>query len=314
MRTDVEAYLRHANGIAGPRLYEMPVAVARRIVRRLARSADLSIGPIAIDRGFSIEAIADEPIQLRLFDSRIDRRPGPLIVYFHGGGWLLGDTEIYAPTCAEIARQLDLPVISVDYRRAPEAKSPAGAQDCETAARWIAANCDGLPGGSAGLILAGDSCGGAYAISTAMALRDRPAAVPVIAQLAFYPSADLATRYDSFKAFATGYLLDKNLMRWFAENFAPDDSDYRASPMAGDLAGLPPAVVVTAELDPLRDQGRAYAAALAHAGVPVTFQEAKGMIHGFVTLRRAIPSAADDLASALSAVGALIRRHPSQPD
>lgn len=306
MRPDVEAFVSRDNALPGPRLHELPIPVARRIVRRRARETDLPIGPLAIDKRLSVPTASGEQIGIRLFDSRAERDAGLVVVYFHGGGWILGDADIYAPVCAEMARQLDLPVVSVDYRRAPEHVLPAGMLDCEAVARWVASNPEVLPVRASSLVLAGDSCGGAYMISTAMALRDTPAAVPVIAQLAFYPSADLATRYDSFKQFATGYLLDKHIMRWFAENARPDDSDYRASPMAGDVTGLPPAVVVTAALDPLRDQGRAYAAALKKAGVPVVAQEAEGMIHAFISFRRVIPSAQEDFASALSALKTLI--------
>lgn len=300
MRPDVAAYVRLDNAIEHPRLHEMPVEVARRVVRRLAREADLPLEPVATDCQFAVPLDTGGTIGLRLFDSVENRAPGPVLVYFHGGGWALGNVGIYAPACAEMARRLDLPVLSVEYRRAPEHRSPIGQRDCEAAARWVAGNPAALPITATSLILAGDSCGGAYAISTAMALRDVPAPVPVAAQLVFYPSADLATRYPSFREYATGHLLDKHLMRWFAEHFAPDDTDFRASPMAGVLNGLPPALVVTAELDPLRDQGRAYARALEQADVPTVFHEAKGMTHGFLTMRRAIPSAQTELEAILA--------------
>jgi acetyl esterase len=308
IRPDVAAYVDAANAAAGPRLYQMPVPLARRVASMLARKADLPVGSIAIDQSLSFRSDDGAELGLRLFDARPDRASSAVILYCHGGGWMLGDTGVYAPVCAEIARVIDLPVIAIDYRRAPEWPSPTGQQDCEAAARWIASGPPDLPFRATELVLAGDSCGGAYAISTAIALRDAPAALPVAAQLIFYPSADLAKRYPSFRDYATGYLLDKHLMRWFAENFAPDDSDFRASPMAGNLRGLPPALVVTAELDPLRDQGRAFAAALRDADVPVVTQEAKGMVHAFITMRCAIPSAADDLAEALAAFRMLIGR------
>ncbi len=311
LRPDVAAYLEQVNA-ASPRLHEMPLKTARRVVRQLAAKADLPTGPIAIDRRIPIPTHEGASIEARLFDNRESRAPGPVVVYFHGGGWVLGDTDIYAPACAEIARQLDLPVLSIDYRRAPEYPLPVGQMDCEAAARWVAGNPDTLPVKATSLVLAGDSCGGAYAISTAMSLRDTPAALPVTAHLAFYPSADLATRYASFKEFATGHALDKHLMRWFAEHSRPDDSDYRASPMAGALVGLSPAVVITASHDPLRDQGRAYAEALAAAGVPVEHIESHGMIHAFLTMRRAIPSANADVKAALESLAATLRMHGTE--
>ena len=306
MRPDVAAYVGRDNAIRSPRLHDMPVTVAREVVRRLARATDLPMPPIAVDRTFAVPLGDGAEIDLRLFDCAPSRDPGPVMLYFHGGGWALGDVDIYAPVCSEIVRALDIPVLSVEYRRAPEFKSPVGQMDCEAAARWVADNPVALSITPSSLILAGDSCGGAYAISTAMALRDAPAAVPVAAQLVFYPSADIATRYPSFREFATGYLLDKHLMRWFAEHFAPDDGNFRASPMAGSLEGLPPGLVVTTELDPLRDQGRAYVAALKKAGVPVITHEAEGMTHGFLTMSRVMPSAQLELETILTMFRQLI--------
>jgi acetyl esterase len=156
------------------------------------------------------------------------------------------------------------------------------------------------------LVLAGDSAGGTLTIVTAMALRDAPATVPVIAQWPIYPAADLSEHYPSYREFAEGYFLTRANIGWFADNYAPDITDWRGSPMAGSLAGLPPALVTTASLDPIRDQGRAYAAGLATAGVPVTFREAVGTIHGFITFRRAIPSSIADVAAGLAALKAIL--------
>ena len=130
--------------------------------------------------------------------------------------------------------------------------------------------------------------------------------MPVIAQMPFYPATDMTGEYPSYSEFADGYLLTRDGMEWFSAAYAAEAEHLRTSPLRGDLAGLPPAVVVTASLDPIRDQGRAYAAALARAGVPVVFREAKGQIHGFITLRQAIPSAAGDVAGALAALKDLI--------
>lgn len=300
LRPDVAAFVERMNGSGRPQLHSMDVDTARRAARLLAREADLPYDPTPVDEVYHAPAPDGAQIPVRLFDTAISRPAGPVVVYFHGGGWTLGDVDIYASPCAEIARALDLPLLSVEYRRAPKHKSPIGPRDCEAAARWIATGPEELPVKPTSLILIGDSCGGAYAISTAIALRDAPAAVPVAAQLVFYPSADIARRYDSFRDFATGYLLDKHIMRWFAEQFEPDDQDFRASPMAADLTGLPPAMVVTAECDPLRDQGRAYAEALSTAGVPTVHHEAEGMVHAFLSMRRAIPSARQELAQCLA--------------
>jgi acetyl esterase len=201
-----------------------------------------------------------------------------------------------------MARVLDIPVISVDYRLAPEHPWPAAPDDCEAAARFIAGSPAVLDRQVTGLVLSGDSAGGTLTITTAMALRDAPAAVPVIAQFAQYPAADMATEHPSYAQFADGFLLTRDTMEWFNAAYQPDLTHPRGSPMIGSVAGLPPAVVLTASLDPIRDQGRAYAAALIAAGIPTVFQEARGNIHGFVTLRQAIPSSQTDVANALAAL------------
>jgi acetyl esterase len=193
--------------------------------------------------------------------------------------------------------------VSVDYRLAPEAKWPAAPDDCEAVARWVAGNPAELGRSATGLVLCGDSAGGTLTITTAMALRDAPAAVPVLVQAPIYPAADMARDdYPSFEAFADGYVLTRDGMVWFDEHYGADMNNYRGSPMAGNLTGLPPAVIVTASLDPIRDQGRAYAAALIEAGVPVIFREALGNIHGFITIRQGIPSSQGDVAGYLAQV------------
>ena len=128
----------------------------------------------------------------------------------------------------------------------------------------------------------------------------------MIVQAVIYPAVALGTDYPSYNDFAEGFLLSRPTMEWFADAYAADLRHQRASPLVADLAGMPPAVVITASLDPIRDQGRAYAAALAEAGVPVVFREAKGNIHGFATLRKAVPSSVGDVAGYLAAVKAMV--------
>ena len=210
--------------------------------------------------------------------------PGPVMVFFHGGGFVLGDLHTHEPFCAEMARLLDMPVVAVDYRLAPEHPWPAGVEDAIAAARWVAESPDALEREVTGLVLAGDSAGGNFAIITSLALRDEPAAVPVLAQWPIYPAADPVKGYPSFSDFAEGYLLTRDGMHWFDQCYRPDRTDWRYAPLVKSQAGMPPTLVVTASLDPIRDQGRAYAAACIEAGVPTIFREAKGNIHGFINL------------------------------
>jgi acetyl esterase len=263
--------------------------------------ADAEVGAVAVIRDLSCPGPAGE-IGLRLYDAREAREAGPLLLFFHGGGFVFGDLDTHEPFCAEMARQLDLPVLAVDYRLAPEHPFPAGAEDCIAAARWAAASPPSLARAVTGLITAGDSAGGNFAIVAGLALRDEPAAVPVIAQWPIYPAADPARDYPSYRDFGEGYFLSHAGMAWFDGCYRPDKADWRYSPLLKSQVGMPPTLVLTAGLDPIRDQGRAYAAACAEAGVPVVFREAEGNIHGFINLRRAIPSSEADIRGGIGAL------------
>lgn len=301
IRPDVRAFLAYLNSMPGPKMHEMNAPTARETYRAMKDLADPPIGELAVIRDIAVPGPAGT-IPARLFDPRERREPGTLVVYYHGGGFVIGDVDTHASFCAEMARTLDLPVVSVDYRLAPEAPWPAAPDDCEAAARWLASAPEPLGRAVTGLVLAGDSAGGNLAIVTAAALREAPAAVPVLAHCPIYPATDASKPYPSYQEFADGFMLTKDSMDWFMAAYQGDPLHLRSSPLIGDLTGMPPAVVVTASLDPIRDQGRAYAAALAAAGVPVVFREAKGMIHGFVNLRQAIPSARGDAAGLLAAL------------
>ena len=305
VRPDTRAFLDFLNAMPGVKMHEMDAPAARQVYVAMRDVADLPVGELGTRLDLAIPGPAGD-IPATLFDPRASREPGPAVVFYHGGGFVIGDIGTHASFCAEMARTLDLPVISVDYRLAPEAPWPAAPDDCEAAARWVATSPAELGRVVTALVVSGDSAGGNLAIVTAVALRDAPAGVPVIAQLPFYPATDSSVEYPSYGEFAEGYLLTRDSMEWFSANYAAEASHIRSSPLLGDLAGLPPAVVVTASLDPIRDQGRAYAAALAKAGVPVIFREAKGNIHGFITIRKAIPSSVGDTAAALAALKGLI--------
>ena len=305
IRQDVRAFLDFLNALPGPKMSDMEATAARAAYAGMTDLTDPPVGTLATIIDIAIPGPAGA-IPARLFDARVDREPGPAMVFYHGGGFVIGNIATHASFCVEMARILDLPVISIDYRLAPEHPWPAAPDDCEAAARWIATSPAALERHVTSLVLAGDSAGGNLTIVTAMALRDLPAAVPVVAQFAIYPATDTTRPYPSYKAFAEGYLLTRDSMRWFEAAYRAEGSHVRASPLIGDLAGMPPALVLTASLDPIRDQGRAYAAALAEAGVSVAFREAEGNIHGFVNMRKAIPSSVEDVAGALAALNAMI--------
>jgi acetyl esterase len=311
VRPDVQAFFDLMKAHPRPPLTRDNIAAMRKLAPRGMAMLELPVGELALTRDALMPGPGGE-IALRLFDARASRDPGPAVVFYHGGGFAIGDLDTHAPMCAEIARRLDLPVIAVDYRLAPEHPWPAAPDDAEAAARWIAANGAAFDREITSLVLCGDSAGGNLTIVTALALRDRPAAVPVVLQFPLYPPADLMGHYPSNDAFGEGYQLDTAQSRWFGEQYAPEPGHWRAAPLHADLAGLPATLVVTAGLDPLRDQGRAFAAKAVLAGVQITYREAAGTIHGFAGYRRMIPSAHEDLVSALTVARAMIAEAEAQ--
>ncbi len=301
VRPDVAQFLAFLNNLPGPRTHELEPAAARATYTAMKDIADPPLGELAVLRDVSIPGPAG-PIPARLYDAKAERTPGPLMVFFHGGGFVIGDLETHGSFCAEAARQLDMPVLAVDYRLAPEHPWPAAPDDCEAAARWAAASPEALGRQVTGLVTCGDSAGGALCIVTTMALRDAPAAVPVIAQFPIYPVVDVSANYASYHDFGEGFLLTKPSMTWFDGHYQPDMNHWRGAALKGTHHCMPPTLVMTAGLDPLRDQGRAYAAALIREGVPTVYREAVGNIHGLITLRKAIPSAQSDVDQALAAL------------
>lgn len=279
--------------------------IPHELMAQMMQAIELPVGPLAVDRTLTMPGPAG-PMDLRLFDPRAERGAGPVVIFFHGGGFVTGNIATHAPLAAEIARQLDLPVVSVEYRLSPEHKWPAAPDDAEAAARWIAANGATLGRSVNGLILTGDSAGGTLTLLTGLALRDKPAAVPLRLLIPLYPMADASRDYPSEVAFGDGYGLPSADGDYYAKAYSPDVNSPRHSALLADLTGLPPTLLVTASLDPLRDGGRAFAAKLAQAGVPVTFHEAKGTIHGFATYRRGLPSAQTDLAEIMALARAML--------
>lgn len=313
VRPDARAFLDQMAMLERPAMEEMDIAAVRQMVAQTRDLVDVPVGALAVMRDVAVPGPGGAPIPARLYDARAERPSGPLLVYLHGGGWVMGDIPFYDPLCAAIARGLDLPVLSVEYRLAPEHPWPAAPDDCEAAARWAASGPDALGRTPTGIAIAGDSAGGNLAIVTALALRDTPAAVPLLAQWAIYPATDFVTHYASYSQFGEGYLLEKAAMRWFDTAYRADASHWRASPLAASQADMPPTLVLTAGLDPLRDQGRAYAAACIGEGVPTVYREAQGMIHGFLNMRKAMPSVEADLAGCLATLKAMIAEAEARP-
>lgn len=221
--------------------------------------------------------------------------PHPIVVYYHGGGWVLGHASSDDPFCRYLCANSNAVIISVNYRHAPEAKFPAAVDDAFAALNWVAANAESLGGNSDQLAVAGWSAGGNLA--TVMCQLAQSQGGPTIrGQLLVSPVTDADFSRGSYQDNEEGYVLTRSLMEWFWDHYCDvsERSDPRASPLKSEsLAGLPPAMVVTAELDPLRDEGNAYAEAMTQAGVEVQHQQAPGQIHTSLTAVDAISTSAD---------------------
>ena len=238
--------------------------------------------------------------------------PGPLpvVVFFHGGGWVIGGIDTHDPLCHQLALGVPAIVVSVDYRLAPEDPFPAAVEDCVAATTWVAENADELGADAGRLAVAGDSAGGN--LSAVVALKARDAGGPPVAfQLLIYPATDHTRSHPSHQENGQGYMLTSEMMEWFCGHYL-GDGDLRhpdASPLfAEDLSGLPPALVMTAEFDPLRDEGEAYAAKLREAGVDARAVRYDGMIHGFIQMDQLVPGARQAIADAVAAL-----RHALSP-
>ncbi|GAC1407207.1 MAG: alpha/beta hydrolase [Novosphingobium sp.] len=286
-------------------MHEMLLADARGSYLAMVPLGEADPRPLAVIRDLTCPGAAGQ-IPLRLYDARETREPGPVVMFFHGGGFVIGDLDTHHALCTEIAAEIDLPVVAVHYRLAPEHKFPAAADDCEAAARWVAGSPSELGRTATGLITIGDSAGGNLAIVVTQALGDAPAAVPVVMQVPIYPLSDEKTDHRSMLDFGEGHLLTKVSMDWFHASYAAEAGNVRAYPIHGDHAAAPPTVLVTASLDPIRDSGRLYGEALIRAGSDVVFMEMKGTIHGFTTLRKAIPSGQADMARVFAAMKLLL--------
>jgi acetyl esterase len=249
-----------------------------------------SVAPLKIPSpAGSIPARVYTPRKLRQLDGL-----APCLVFFHGGGWVIGDLDSHDVVCRKLADEGQLIVISVDYRLAPEHKFPAAVDDAVTATRWIADNARQLGIDAARLMVGGDSAGGNLAAVVAIAARDGNG--PAIAgQLLIYPATDFAMTHPSHAEPETSILLTHSVIRWFRDHYlsgAADAHDWRASPVrATTLIGLPPAYVLTAGADPLRDEGDEYAQRLKDAGVPVTYRHFPGQFHGFFTMGKLLQQA-----------------------
>jgi acetyl esterase len=230
----------------------------------------------------------DGPIAVRLYrpESASPEARLPALVFAHGGGWVFGNLDSHDVLCAQLAIEAGIVVFAIDYRLAPEARFPGAFDDVVAGLKWVAANGASLGIDSNRLAIGGDSAGGNLAAAVAIWARDHNGPKLRLQMLA-YPVTDAVARFESYRLFADGYGLNAPTMEWFFDHYMPDKTardDWRLSPLrAKSLAGLPPALVITAGYDPLRDEGRAYAWRLQKEGTVSDLVEFGGMLHGFLS-------------------------------
>ncbi len=289
--------------MGGPALSELSPVEARAMYKALG----------ALEQGEEIQRVDDRlvptpegDVAVRVYTpaDAVGSNRGVLL-WFHGGGWVIGDLDTADHTCRALANRAGAVVVSVDYRLAPEHPAPAALDDCMAALMWTVENAELLGVDATKVAVGGDSAGGNLAALVCQRSRDE-FGPDIDFQLLVYPVTDLTLGHPSMDENAEGYFLTKDTMVWFTECYLGDQErkDPAVSPLfAEQLAGLPPALVITAEYDPLRDEGEAYALRLREAGVPTEHRRYDGQIHGFF----AMPSTLDDARDAIDVAGAALR-------
>ncbi|WP_256686398.1 alpha/beta hydrolase [Halococcus qingdaonensis] len=305
----VERLLERIDQQRTPPTHGMSVPTARDRLDELFTTPDPE--PVGEIKEFSIEGPGG-PLPVRVYAPETGTEPYGVFVTFHGGGWVVGGLDTHDPVCRALANAVECLVVSVDYRLAPEHPFPAAVEDCYAATEWAVDYADELGGDGERVAVGGDSAGGNLAAAVTLVACDRDGP-ELCHQSLVYPSVNSPSlqEFDSYEENAEGYLLERASAEWYYERYLDQPTDarnaYAAPLMARDLSGLPPATVITAGFDPLRDEGIAYADRLDAAGVPVTHECFEGMIHGFLNLvdtidrsRDAIAVLADDLDEAFA--------------
>jgi acetyl esterase len=279
----IRAFLQKAAENPAPPISTLTPTQARDdrnpLLEKLAEPAE----NIANSKEMKIPSPTGE-IPIRIYTPE-GRAPFPALVYFHGGGWVIGNLDTHDSICRALANGAKCVVVSVDYRLAPEHKFPAAVEDAYIAVKWVADNSDHLQIDPNRLAVGGDSAGGNLAAVVSLIARDE-GTPSLVFQLLVYPNTNLSSfDTDSYSEHAENYILKKSSVEWFRDHYLTTEQD-RQNPLASplltpDLSGLPPALVITAEFDVLTDEGKAYAERLKHAGVPVTYRCYEGMIHLF---------------------------------
>ncbi len=285
-----------------PQLHEMSVPAAREMINQMLAMQAEPPAVARVENRTIPGPQGDVPIRVYTPEGKA---PFPVLVFFHGGGWVIGNLESHDAVCRSLARAVPAVVVAVDYRLAPEHKFPAAAEDCYAATRWVAEHAAAVGGEAARIAVGGDSAGGNLSAVVSLMARDR-GGPRLVHQLLVYPATDAHMDAPSIHENAEGYFLTRDGMVWFWNHYLNGPAD-RANPYASplraaDLRGLPPATVITAEFDPLRDEGERYAARLRQAGVPVEMKRYDGIIHGFFGMSAVLPQAEEAVEQAAAAL------------
>jgi acetyl esterase len=273
-----------------PPLHTLTVDDARERVRATLVPRTVSVALPSVEDVLLPTLAGALPLRLyRPADGKL-----PVALFLHGGGWTLNDLDTHDHLCRRLAKRSGWLLASIDYRRAPEHKHPAALEDAHLAYRWLLDNSARVGCDPACRALVGESSGGTMAASLALLLNDIGAPMPTY-QILAYPLADAFDRWPSYAERGSGYILDRDQLKWFFDNYLPAQQDvtdrYLFPLAAGDVSGLPSTLVITAEFDPLRDEGIAYAEKLSDAGVSVHHEHADDQMHGFLLHGRAIEKA-----------------------
>lgn len=283
----VQIYLEQMAALDGPPLHTLEPEMIRQMIT-MQTNAALATGEPETVASVENRVIPGPQgdIPVRIYTPQ-GEGPFPALVFFHGGGWVICNLDTHDTLCRSLTNEAGCVVVSVDYRLAPEHKFPAAPHDCYAATQWVASHGAELHIDTTRIAVGGDSAGGNLAAVVAQMARDQGGPALVF-QLLIYPATNFTAENQSKEENGTGYMLTRQDMNWFSNHYLNNENDYvnpLASPaLATHLNGLPPALIVTAEYDPLRDEGEAYGQQLIKAGVPATISRYNGMIHGFMSM------------------------------
>lgn len=302
----VKAFLDQMKAAGGPKMSEAGPEIGRATFAALMQM----VGPKDVPVG-KTENLSAGGVPIRVYSPvAAGNDPMPALVYYHGGGFVIGNIESHDGLCRMMANEGGFRVISVDYRLAPENRYPAAMDDAFAALSWVVQNAAGIGVDANRIAVGGDSAGGALAAIVAQLARAK-GGLSLAGQMLLFPVTQIGEETKSLREFAVGYFLEKDTLDWFYRCYLPDGadrSDPKISPLrAKDLSGLPPAFIMLGGYDPLHDEGMQYADKLRAAGVKVTVADHADMVHCFVYLQAVLPQAHDALAAAARAVAAMLK-------